>query len=262
VRDLTLLLTNDDGVEAQGMRALHRAACAVASEVVVVAPDRNQSACSHSLTLERPLDVVQRSAGVFAVSGTPTDCVLLGVRSLVEKKPDAVLAGVNHGPNLGEDVLYSGTVAAALEGSMLGIPSMAVSLTDPRCGSFDAAAGMAAELLLRLVDGALPAGTLLNVNVPGVPPTELRGLRAARLGKRVYGDVVAQKADDRGRPFYVIGGGKLMWLPGRGTDFEAVEQGYVSVTPLRYELTDTKALGGLRRVLRRIRLPENEGDED
>ncbi len=252
--DVTVLLTNDDGIEAEGLWALHRELQKVATRVVIVAPDKNQSACSHSLTLEIPLRVLGQSADVFAVGGTPTDCVLLGVRRLVGKMPRAVVAGVNHGPNLGEDVLYSGTVAAALEGSMLGIPSMAVSLTDPRAGSFEVAATVATDLLSRVLDGRLPVDTLLNVNVPGLSAKALRGLRAARLGSRVYGDVVGETLDVQGRPAYTIGGGDLRWLPGEGTDFDAVEKGYVAVTPLRYELTDERSLAPLGDALRTIDL--------
>jgi 5'-nucleotidase len=250
--ELTILLTNDDGIEARGLWALHSSLSATASRVLVVAPDRNQSACSHSLTLERPLKVVEHSADVYAVSGTPTDCVLLGAQRIAGTSLHAVVAGVNHGPNLGEDVLYSGTVAAALEGSMLGIPSLAVSLTDPYRGSFEFAAATAVDLLFRLLDGALPVRSLLNINVPGVAVDRIRGLRAGRLGKRIYGDVVGEKQDGVGGPAYVIGGGELKWHPGTGTDFDAVEQGYVAVTPLRYELTDEGCFESLAEMLRAI----------
>ncbi len=251
---LTILLTNDDGIEARGLWALHKELSEVPSRVVVVAPDRNQSACSHSLTLEQPLKVLEHSTDVYAVGGTPTDCVLLGAKRIVGSELHAVVAGVNHGPNLGEDVLYSGTVAAALEGSMLGIPSIAVSLTDPYRGSFEYAAAVGVDLLLRLVSGELPARSLLNINVPGVAVDRLRGVRAARLGTRVYGDVVGEKQEKAGGPAYVIGGGELMWLPGEGTDFDAVEHGYVAVTPLRYELTDESCLEPLAEALRSIAL--------
>jgi 5'-nucleotidase len=251
----TILLTNDDGIEASGLWAAHTALSTIASRVIVVAPDRNQSASSHSLTLEEPLQVRTHSLDAFAASGTPTDCVLLGARSIMKSKPHAVVAGINHGPNLGEDVLYSGTVAAALEGTILGVPSMAVSLTDPSAGSFEAAARVAAQLM----NGELPLGTLLNVNVPGLPYEEIRGVRAARLGKRVYGDAVTEGTRNGDLLSYVIGGARLMWLPGKGTDFEAIHEGYVAVTPLRYELTDTRSLRRLQGVLRKTRILEARG---
>ncbi len=256
---LTILLTNDDGIEASGLWAAHSALSTIASRVIVVAPDRNQSASSHSLTLEKPLQVRTHSSDAFAVSGTPTDCVLLGARSIMKSKPHAVVAGINHGPNLGEDVLYSGTVAAALEGTILGVPSMAVSLTDPSVGSFEAAAHVTAQLLLMLMNGQLPLATLLNVNVPGLPYEEIRGVRAARLGKRIYRDAVAEGVRTGDLLSYIIGGARLMWLPGKGTDFEAIHEGYVAVTPLRYELTDVRSLRRLQAALRKTRIPDAQG---
>jgi 5'-nucleotidase len=186
---------------------------------------------------------------VYSVDGTPTDCVLLAVRGIpdmVQVQPDLIVSGINHGPNLGDDVTYSGTVAAAAEGSLMGIPSVAISLSSWEHTHFDTAARVARIIVDQLRERPVPAGTLLNVNVPDVPFASLRGTRVTRLGRRVYPDVIVAELDPRGKPCYWIGGDKPTWLPGEGSDFEAVAAGFVSVTPLHLDLTDHGQLEQVR----------------
>src|SRR5438552_4815912 len=234
-----LLVTNDDGAHAAGLAALADALGGL-GEVVVVAPDREQSAVGHALTLHRPLRVERLAERRFAVNGTPSDCVNLGVLGFLPERPALVVAGVNHGSNLGDDVTYSGTVSAAMEGTLLGVPSLAVSLVDG--GDFDGAAAIARLLAMRALVTALPPKTLLNVNVPaGVP----RGITLTRLGHRVYTGKVVEQTDPRGRAHYWIGGGEPEWGELAGTDMGAIHAGDVSVTPLHLDLTDHRALDQL-----------------
>jgi 5'-nucleotidase len=241
---LRILLSNDDGVLAYGLDAL-REALRGTDEVFVVAPEREQSGASRSLTLDRPLRVRRMGERVYSIDGTPTDCVLLAVRGIpdmVQVQPDLIVSGINHGPNLGDDVTYSGTVAAAAEGSLMGIPSLAVSLASWEHTHFEAAARVARIIVDQLRERPIPPGTLLNVNVPDLPFASLRGTRVTCLGRRVYPDVIVAELDPRGKPCYWIGGDKPTWLPGEGTDFEAVEAGFVSITPLHLDLTDHSLL--------------------
>jgi 5'-nucleotidase len=243
-----ILLSNDDGVLARGLDAL-REALEGTDEVFVVAPEREQSGASRSLTLDRPLRVRRMGERVYSVDGTPTDCVLLAVRGIpdmVQVQPDLIVSGINHGPNLGDDVTYSGTVAAAAEGSLMGIPAVAISLSSWEHTHFETAARVARIIVDQLRERPVPAGTLLNVNVPDVPFESLRGTRVTRLGRRVYPDVIVAELDPRGKPCYWIGGDKPTWLPGEGTDFEAVEAGFVSITPLHLDLTDHGLLDQVR----------------
>lgn len=245
---MRILLSNDDGVLAPGLDAL-REALEGTGEVFVVAPEREQSGASRSLTLDRPLRVRRMGERVYSVDGTPTDCVLLAVRGIpdmVQVQPDLIVSGINHGPNLGDDVTYSGTVAAAAEGSLMGIPSVAISLSSWDPTHFATAARVARILVDQLRERPVPAGTLLNVNVPDVPFASLRGTRVTRLGRRIYPDVIVAELDPRGKPCYWIGGDKPTWLPGEGTDFEAVEAGFVSITPLHLDLTDHGLLEQVR----------------
>jgi 5'-nucleotidase len=243
-----ILLSNDDGVLAAGLDALRRSLEEV-GEVYVVAPEREQSGASRSLTLDRPLRVRRMSERVYSVDGTPTDCVLLAVRGIpdmVQVQPDLIVSGINHGPNLGDDVTYSGTVAAAAEGSLMGITSLAISLSSWEPKHFATAGWVARTLVDQLIARPVPAGTLLNVNVPDRPRASLRGTRVTRLGRRVYPDVIVVQRDPRGKQCYWIGGEQPTWLPGEGTDFEAVESGFVSVTPLHLDLTDHGMLEQVR----------------
>jgi len=238
---IDILASNDDGIHAEGLRALV-AALKPLGEVTVIAPDREQSATSHSLTLHRPLRVRSTADGILSVDGTPTDCVLLGVHGFLKRPPALVVSGINHGPNMGNDVLYSGTVAAASEGAFLGIPSIAFSLASWDSRDFSAAGRVAHDLVKRLLDRGLPRGACLNVNIPPLPFEQIRGTKVARLGKRVFRDVIVEKKDPRGKSYYWIGGEDPTWEPDEASDFHAVSEGYVSVTPLTFELTDYKGI--------------------
>src|SRR5512147_2411322 len=234
-----ILVTNDDGVHAVGLHAL-AAALDELGEVYVVAPDRKQSAVGHALTLHRPLRVETVGERRFAVNCTPSNCVNLGVLGVLPERPVLVVAGINHGSNLGEDVTYSGTVSAAMEGTLLGVPSMAVSQVDAGTGGFDRAGAVARAVAMRLLVEGLPAKTLLNVNVPR---GEVKGIRLTRLGHRIYREKVIREVDPRGRPYYWIGAGPPEWAEDTEADIAAVHGGYASVTPLHLDLTHHGALG-------------------
>jgi 5'-nucleotidase len=233
---MKILLSNDDGYHAAGLAALARSLRDQA-ELVIVAPDRNQSGSSHSLTLDNPLRVGRTEAGIYFVNGTPTDCVHLAITGLLKDEPDMVISGVNHGANLGDDVLYSGTVAAAIEGRFLGLPAMAISLVSDGSDNLDTAARAAAALLKRLQQQPLPADTILNVNVPDRPWDELAGFQATRLGFRHRSEAAVPQLDPKGRTVYWVGPAGGGQDAGPGTDFHAIEQGFVSVTPLQVDLT-------------------------
>ena len=238
---MRILCTNDDGVLAQGLACLVRAAEPL-GEVTIVAPDREQSATSHSLTLHHPLRPVRRPDGAFQVDGTPTDCVMLAVEALMPERPDFVFSGVNHGQNMGEDVLYSGTVAAAMEGMMLGIPSVAISFAggdlraDPAL--IDALVPTLTRLLRHLTElPKLPRDTLLNINLPPLAANAVKGIRLTRLGRRAYSSSLTPMQDPWGRPIYWIGGGSISWEGAEDSDFRAIQEGFISVTPLHLDLT-------------------------
>jgi len=238
---IEILVTNDDGIGADGIRALAKA-MEMLGNVTIMAPDREQSATSHALTLHRPLRMRKISEREMSVDGTPTDAVLLGVHGFLKERPALVVSGINHGPNMGNDVLYSGTVAAASEGTFLGIPSIAISLATWDTADFGPAARVARTLVAQLLRRGLPAKTCLNVNIPAIPYDQIKGVRVTRLGKRVYRDVIVEKTDPRGKLYYWIGGEEPTWENDDSSDFTAVEHGYVSVTPLTFELTDYKEL--------------------
>ncbi|HEX2189953.1 MAG TPA: 5'/3'-nucleotidase SurE, partial [Longimicrobiaceae bacterium] len=207
--------------------------------VRIVAPDREQSATSHSLTMHHPLRARSIREGMHHVDGTPTDCVALAVGALLEERPDCVLSGVNHGPNMGEDVLYSGTVAGAMEATILGIPSVAVSYVGRDPEAIRGWGPLLERLLPQLVGrGDFPPDTLLNVNLPSLDPAEVKGVRVTRLARRVYNDSIMRGKDPMGREYFWIGGGGAEWDAPEGTDFHAVQAGYVSVTPLHLDLTN------------------------
>ncbi len=220
------------------------------ASVTVVAPDRNRSGASNSLTLDVPLRVFQYGDGLYYVNGTPTDCVHLAISGLFEQDHDMVVSGINDGANLGDDVLYSGTVAAAIEGRFLGLPTMAVSLVLRDGGHFDTAARVATELVMRLSRTPLHQSMILNVNVPDLPYEQVRGYRATRLGYRHRSESVVRSEDPRGRPVYWVGPAGEGADAGEGTDFDAVANGYVSVTPLQVDLTRHHALGDVADWLR------------
>lgn len=236
-----ILLSNDDGCHAPGLDHLRRAFAEIA-ELSVVAPDRNRSGASNSLTLETPLRAHTDAEGVVCVNGTPTDCVHLAITGLLEDEPDMVVSGINAGANLGDDVLYSGTVAAAMEGRFLGLPALAMSCVAYEPKHWETAAQVAVSLVRLLQSDPLPADTILNVNVPDVPWAELRGFEATRLGHRHKSEPVLPSQDPRGRRIYWIGPTGAELDAGPGTDFHAISQSRISITPIHTDLTRYQAL--------------------
>lgn len=243
---MKILVSNDDGYRAEGLRALAGALAAL-GEVTVVAPDRNRSGASNSLTLDVPLRVTQAEEKLYYVTGTPTDCVHLAISGLFDFEHDMVVSGVNDGANLGDDVLYSGTVAAAIEGRFLGLPAIAVSLcTGIHSGQhFETAARIARELVGRVLRQPLDPSMILNVNVPDRPYADLRGLKATRLGYRHRAERVVKSQDPKGRAVYWVGPAGPQQDAGAGTDFHAISEGFVSITPLQVDLTRHAALDNI-----------------
>jgi 5'-nucleotidase len=228
-----ILVTNDDGIYSEGLRKL-AAVCRELGEVIIVAPDREQSAASHALTLNRPLRLLEIEKNEWIVDGTPSDCVNLAVLKLLkEHRPDLIVSGINFGPNLGDDVTYSGTISAAFEGALLNIPSIAFSALVGPHFSFDRCAAFAGELTRIALERHRDPRIVLNVNFP----IEFSGVRVTRLGRRIYSEGVIERLDPRGRKYYWIGGEPPIWHPGEGTDFEAIEAGLISITPLHLDLT-------------------------
>ncbi len=243
---LKILISNDDGIFARGLEILEQA-CRKVGDVTVVAPDREQSASSHSLTMTRPLRPVKRADGRYQVDGTPTDCVLLALETILDHRPDVVFSGINHGPNMGEDVLYSGTVAAAMEGLSVGIPGVAMSFAGGKLELIETQFDWIAKLtsdICRVDD--FPRETLLNVNLPPIPGSEIKGIRVTKLGRRVYSDSLTRMNDPWGRDMFWIGAGKSSWSGDEDSDFRAVEEGYISVTPLHFDLTQYDQLETVR----------------
>ena len=245
---MQILISNDDGYQARGIVVLAEAMSAIA-RIIVVAPDRDRSGASNSLTLDAPLRATTMPNGFIRVEGTPTDCVHLGITGLLENDPDMVVAGINAGANLGDDVLYSGTVAAATEGRFLGLPALAVSLVGEGAGHFDTAARVAVTLVEQLQKAPLPADTILNINVPDVPYAALQGYQATRLGHRHKSEPVIRAQDPRGRDIYWVGPPGAEQDAGPGTDFYAVREGFVSVTPMHIDLTRYSALDDMAQWL-------------
>ena len=241
---MRILLSNDDGYEAPGIRALAARLREVA-EVTVVAPDRDRSGASNSLTLDWPIRAREMPDGVIRVDGTPTDCVHLAITGLLAQEPDMVISGINAGANMGDDVLYSGTVAAAMEGRFLGLPAIAVSLVGPEARHYDTAAEIALQLVQNLRRHPLPQDTILNVNVPDLPLDQIQGIQATRLGHRHKSEPVIRETDPRGRPIYWVGPAGAEQDAGSGTDFHALRNGCVSVTPLQVDLTRYESIAPL-----------------
>ena len=236
---MNILVTNDDGILAPGL-ALLADVCREVGSVTVVAPDREQSGTSHSLTLHRPLRPARRPDGAWQVDGTPTDCVMLAIQALVPERPDFVFSGVNHGPNMGEDVLYSGTVSAAMEAVTLGVPGIGISFSG---GSQPEVMATYREALVHLVRQitcvpAFPEQTLLNINLPAIPASEVLGIQVTKLGSRYFSDSLTRMKDPWGREIFWIGGGTITWTGTENSDHLAVAEGYVSVTPLHMDLTN------------------------
>lgn len=249
---MRILLSNDDGYLAPGIRTLFAALKSWQGqrEIVMMAPDRNRSAASNSLTLENPLRIHQVEPGIYSVNGTPTDCVHLGINGAIDFQADMVISGINAGANMGDDVLYSGTVAAATEGRFLGKPAIAVSL----CGDqhFETAADWLIRILEQMDRIPMEASTILNINVPDLPQDAIRGVRVTRLGRRHKSEPVVSDRDPRGLPIYWIGPAGEAADDAEGTDFHAIAQGYVSVTPLQIDLTHHRMLEHLQTWLNRL----------
>lgn len=243
-----ILISNDDGYEAPGIRCLADE-LGQQAEITVVAPERDRSGASNSLTLELPIRARLMDNGFIRVDGTPTDCVHLAITGLLEKEPDMVIAGINAGGNLGDDVLYSGTVAAAMEGRFLGYPAMAVSLVGPNLENYATAARIASNLMNRLQDGSFPNDIILNVNVPDLPISEIKGIQATRLGHRHKAEPIIKSQDPRGRDIYWVGPPGMEQDAGPGTDFHAIRNNFVSVTPLQVDLTRHNTLEQLAELL-------------
>jgi len=248
---MKILISNDDGYMAEGIRALADAMSSL-GDITVVAPDRNRSGASNSLTLENPLRVNKLDNGVYRVEGTPTDCVHLAITGLLDDEPDMVIAGINAGANLGDDVLYSGTVAAAIEGRFLGLPAVAISLNGHTATHFKTAAWAAKKLISQLLSSSLPADTILNVNVPDLPIDKITGFESTRLGRRHKAEPVIKELDPRGRAMYWVGPAGEEEDAGPGTDFDAINRGAVSVTPLQIDLTHYDAIDGVANWLQGV----------
>ena len=238
---MRILLSNDDGYFAPGIHALAEALAGL-GEIVVVAPEQNRSGASNSLTLDRPLLLKQAASGFYFVNGTPTDCVHLAVTGMLGYLPDMIVSGINHGANMGDDTIYSGTVAATTEGFLLGIPSVAISLTSHDGKNFDTAGRVARDIVERFIRNPIREPVLLNVNVPDIPHADLKGTEVARLGRRHKAEPVITMRSPRNETVYWVGAAGAAADAGPGTDFNAVERGFVSITPLQIDLTHTAQL--------------------
>jgi len=249
---MVILITNDDEIQARGIQALHRE-LAKRWQTVVVAPDRERSATSHSMTLNRSLKICKVEEDMYSIDGTPTDCVMYAVYSLLPQKPDLVVSGINHGANLADDVTYSGTVAAAIEGTLLGIPSVALSVQrkgNPgfdHSGIFEYAAGFSVRLIDTICREVMPPNTLLNVNIPNCEQKDIGATRITRLGKRLYQDVIERKKDELGQFSFRIAGSVANWEGGEDSDVHAIEHNMISITPIHLELTNYDAIEKLKR---------------
>ena len=240
-----ILLSNDDGIRSEGLRALYEALKDFA-DVTVVAPDRERSAVGRALTLHRPLRCEKVDENWYAVDGTPTSCVYIGIHAIMKEKPDMVLGGINRGPNLGEDITYSGTVSIAMEGALLGIPSVAFSLATFKDFLWESAAKWAVRITKKVYERGIPKGCCLNVNIPNLPYGEVKGVKVTRQGKKDYTEKVEERRDPWGRVYYWIGGEEPNWKAEPGTDYWAIKNGYVSITPIHLDLTDYRALKELK----------------
>lgn len=240
-----ILISNDDGFDAAGIKVLEDALEPL-GEVFVVAPDAEQSASSHSLTVRRPIEVRKIDERHFRVSGTPTDCVVLALQVILDRKPDLVVGGINHGPNMGEDVTYSGTVAVAFEGTIFGVPSIAISSLQRNLADAQTNGRVARAVVERALEHGIPADSLLNVNIPNPEISPVRGMRTTKLGSRHYENFI-EPAGGELQSHYTIGGQSPIWRDDDGSDISAVRMGYVSITPLQLDLTDYKAIVDMER---------------
>lgn len=252
---MKILVSNDDGVMAPGIRILATELAQIA-DVDVVAPDRNKSGASNSLTLRDPIRIRTLDNGYHSVEGTPTDCVHLALTGFLESSIDIVVSGINEGANLGDDILYSGTVAAAMEGRYLGLPAIAISMVGDNSLHYETAAAVARQLVMKLNTTRLPSQTILNVNVPNLPLNQIKGMQVTRLGTRHGAEPVVKEYDPRGRPIYWIGPPGMEADAGPGTDFYAVNMGYVSITPLHLDMTHYKMFDHLSHLFDGVNLSE------
>jgi 5'-nucleotidase len=238
---MLILVTNDDGVHSPGVIALFRAMKEL-GDAYIIAPDRERSAVGHALTLHRPLKVENLREHVYSINGTPTDAVVVGVTKILPKKPDIVVSGINRGGNLGDDITYSGTVSAAIEGTIFNLPSFAVSLHGNKNFHFETAAAYAYKIAQYIIDKSLPYDTFLNVNVPNLAKALIKGVKFTRQGKRIYDNSIQDVFSPQGERYYWIGGGVPYWEHGEDTDINAVEEGYVSITPIHLDFTNYRGL--------------------
>lgn len=246
-----ILVTNDDGVNSSGIIALFHAMKEL-GDTYIVAPDRERSAASHSLTMHRPLKVENLKERVYCVNGTPTDCVAIALNKILPERPVFVVSGINKGANLGDDITYSGTVSAAIESTIMGIPAFAISLViknnPPQHFHFDTASNVAIEIGKYILNHSLPYDTLLNVNVPNDDIKKIRGIKFTRQGKRIYDGAIHETLSPNGEKYYWIGGGRPFWEHGEDTDIQAIEDNYISVTPLHLDLTNYEALNFFKKL--------------
>jgi len=240
-----ILISNDDGIHAEGIEKL-RLAISKLGRVVVVAPDRERSAISHAITLHKPLRINKIENDIYSVDGTPADCIMLAVHRILDAPPDLIISGINHGPNLGEDVYYSGTVSAAHEGGIMGIPAFAVSIFAFSPKNLSTASDFSVRLAEMILRDGIPKGGVLNVNVPDMPMEKIKGYRFTRQGKRAYGNLMIEKKDPHGRSYYWIGGDVNGYKSVDGSDCDAVMNGFISITPLKVDMTDEEALKNMR----------------
>ncbi len=244
----TILVTNDDGISSPGIKILAKTLKSI-GEIYVVAPETEQSAVAHALTLHRPLKSEKTGKNTYYINGTPTDCVIIGVNKLLPSKPDIIVSGINNGGNLGDNLTYSGTVAAAIEGTLLGIPSIAISLVTEYknnpgsrnlTAGFQRAADYAKTIVIKIIETGMPKDTLLNINVPNL--SAIKGTKITKQGKLVYDNGIQELSDPRGKECYWIGGGEPKWERGGDTDLDAISNDYISVTPVHLDLTNYKAM--------------------
>ncbi len=244
---LNILLSNDDGINAEGLIVLEKIVRSMGHNVFIVAPDKNQSATSHSLTLTKPLRINEISKNKWETTGTPTDCVLIATHGLINEKMDMIISGINHGPNMGEDILYSGTVAAAMEGHLMGVPAIAISLATYNEKDFT----NCKNVIIPIIDFILNLDNkriFINVNIPNIKNKKINGIKITELGSRVYSDILIEKSDPRGKKYYWIGGSEPTYEDIEGTDFEAIANNYISITPLHTNLTDKDAMTTIREI--------------
>ena len=239
----TILLTNDDGIHSPGLKALKESLSAL-GKIVIVAPDRDNSAIAHALTMHRPLRLTELDEDVYTLDGTPTDCVAIALGKIFERAPDLLVSGINSGPNIGDDITYSGTVSAAIEGTMYAVPSMAVSMAGEPPLDYGKADLLIRQLAQRVIAHGLPASTLMNVNIPAA--SELRGVKITRQGRRIWKQAVQEVADPRGRIQYWIGGGTPLLDSGKDTDVWALGEGFVTISPIHLDLTNHEGISYFR----------------